>query len=88
MQFPASLDLPLPVQVSPSLSSINGSAAAPVVTKKSIVKTDLGITAAMTKGNVVVTNSGKNILYARIITQGIPVKGDKTSAENKLKLKG
>jgi len=37
-------------------------------------------------GKVSVTNNGKGILYARIVLEGIPEEGDKTSAENNLKL--
>ena len=37
-------------------------------------------------GKVSVTNNGKGILYARIVLQGIPEEGDKTSAENNLKM--
>ena len=38
-------------------------------------------------GTVVIKNNGKNILYARLIMEGIPETGDKSAAQNNLKLK-
>jgi uncharacterized protein YfaS (alpha-2-macroglobulin family) len=58
-----------------------------VSSSKSFSKIDMGITALSKKGNVSITNNGQNILFARIVTQGVPVTGDKSSAQNKLKLK-
>jgi len=39
------------------------------------------------KQNVDIKNTGKGVLYARIISQGIPVVGDATDVENNLKMK-
>jgi len=54
--------------------------------KKSITKTDLNIIAAAKNGKTSVTNKGSNLLYARIITQGVPVAGDKSGAQNDLRM--
>ncbi len=61
--------------------------AVTVQTKKSIVKTDIGIKQNTKKAMLQLSNTGKNILYARIITHGIPATGDKSSAQNDLKMK-
>jgi uncharacterized protein YfaS (alpha-2-macroglobulin family) len=37
-------------------------------------------------GSVTVNNTGKGILFARVIMEGIPLTGDQTQAENNLKL--
>jgi len=58
-----------------------------ITSKKSISKIDMGIASYSKKGKVIITNNSKNILFARIITQGIPVNGDKSSAQNRLNLK-
>jgi len=47
----------------------------------------LGITKLSKNGKIKITNNGNNILYARIISEGIPVTGDNTAAQNKLNLK-
>ncbi len=39
------------------------------------------------KGTVTVKNSGQSIIYAKIILAGLPVVGQETYAENKLKMK-
>jgi uncharacterized protein YfaS (alpha-2-macroglobulin family) len=39
------------------------------------------------KENLKVQNNGKNMVYARLILQGIPAKGDSSSAESNLKIK-
>ena len=54
--------------------------------KKTITKTDLNIQATAKRGKTSVTNSGSNLLYARIITQGVPVAGDKSGAQNDLRM--
>ncbi len=54
--------------------------------KKSITKTDLNILATAKRGKATVSNNGSNLLYARIITQGIPVNGDKSGAQNDLRM--
>ncbi len=64
----------------------NGNAAVSIQSKKSITKVDLGIKQNTKKGKVQITNAGKNLLYARIITQGIPATGDKTSSQNDLRM--
>lgn len=38
-------------------------------------------------GSVTLVNNGKSIIYARIILSGIPIAGQETFAENKLKMK-
>jgi hypothetical protein len=38
------------------------------------------------KENLNVRNNGKNMVYARLVLQGIPAKGDSSSAENDLKI--
>ncbi|MEI8203503.1 MAG: MG2 domain-containing protein [Bacteroidota bacterium] len=53
-------------------------------TTKSIYREDL--TFPVGKGKVVLNNNGKNMLYARIILQGIPAKGDNTGSQNNLRL--
>ncbi|MFH0867272.1 MAG: MG2 domain-containing protein, partial [Bacteroidota bacterium] len=66
--------------------SINNATAVSSTSKKYIVKIDIGIKNSDTQEKVLIKNTGTNILYARIITQGIPSTADKTSAQNKLKL--
>ncbi len=66
--------------------NIDGKTTA-ITSKKSIGKIDMGISTISKKGRVVITNNSKNILFARVITQGVPVTGDKSSVQNKLKLK-
>ena len=65
--------------------AINGAAPQTKNTKlpMSQIPVDIKGTSA---GKVSVTNNGKGILYARIVLQGIPEEGDKTSAENNLKM--
>ncbi|NVN93770.1 MAG: hypothetical protein HXX18_00660 [Bacteroidetes bacterium] len=63
-----------------------GSQATAVQTKKSISKLDLGVKQNAKNGKILINNTGKNILYARIITQGIPVAGDKSSSQNDLRM--
>ncbi len=53
---------------------------------KSVAKTDLGIKASATKGKILVSNTGNSILYARVITSGIPLAGDKSSIQSNLKM--
>jgi uncharacterized protein YfaS (alpha-2-macroglobulin family) len=64
----------------------DGNQAIVIQTKKSISTTDLGVRQNTKKGIVQISNSGKNILYARVVTQGIPATGDKTSVQNDLKM--
>ena len=64
-------------------SSINGSAPESKNTKLPMSQMNIGIKGAEA-GKVSVTNSGKGILYARIILEGIPEAGDQTSSESNL----
>jgi len=64
----------------------DGNQAVAILSKKSIAKTDLSVKQNTKKGNLQINNNGKNILYARIITQGIPATGDKSSAQNDLRM--
>ena len=57
-----------------------------IQSKKSISKTDLNIAASAKKGKASISNNGSNLLYARIITQGIPHAGDKSGAQNDLRM--
>lgn len=57
-----------------------------VATKKSLSSIDMGISTATKKSKVTITNSGTNMLYARIISSGVPLVGDKTAKQNKLKI--
>jgi len=65
--------------------SINGSAVQEKNTKLPLSQIPVEIKGT-DGGKVSVTNSGKGILYARLVLQGVPEEGDKTSAENNLKL--
>ncbi len=58
----------------------------PLQSTKSIAKADLGIKANVTKGNVQIINNGKNLLYVRVITSGIPLAGDKTASQYNLRM--
>ncbi|MEI6822242.1 MAG: MG2 domain-containing protein [Bacteroidota bacterium] len=53
---------------------------------KSIAKIDLSIKANSSKGKIQIINNGKNLLYARVVTSGIPLTGDKSSSQNNLRM--
>ena len=53
---------------------------------KSIAKIDLSIKANASKGKIQIINNGKNLLYARVVTSGIPLAGDKSSSQNNLRM--
>ncbi|MCX6232231.1 MAG: MG2 domain-containing protein [Bacteroidetes bacterium] len=57
-----------------------------IQSKKAIAKAEISIKQNIKKGKVQLTNNGKNVLYARIITQGIPATGDNTSVQNNLRM--
>jgi len=63
--------------------SVNGSSPESKNTKLPMSQMNIGIKGAEA-GKVSVTNSGKGILYARIILEGVPEEGDKTSSESNL----
>jgi uncharacterized protein YfaS (alpha-2-macroglobulin family) len=65
--------------------SINNSAMKPVNEKKSISQTDLNINST-NSGNLKLVNTGKGILYARIILQGIPEIGTAKDSQKDLKM--
>ena len=62
----------------------NESQSIDVRSEKSVYREKLALTG--TAGKMQVVNNGKNILYARLVLQGIPAKGDSTSAQNDLKM--
>lgn len=63
--------------------AINSSSPETKNTKFPVSQLNLGIKGTEA-GKVSVTNSGKGVLYARIILEGIPEAGDQTSAESNL----
>jgi len=66
--------------------ALNGGTTLRVETGKALAIMDMGLNKSFTGGNTRVTNEGKNILYARVVLQGIPAQGDLTSAQNDLKM--
>jgi len=66
---------------------MNNGALANVKTAKYISQLNMSLNGSANKGNVNIKNNGKNILYARIILEGIPETGDKSAAQNNLKIK-
>jgi alpha-2-macroglobulin len=64
----------------------NGEKEINVTTGKSVAKGSLNMKNLTTEGNLRVMNNGKNLVYARLILQGIPAKGDTTSAQNNLRM--
>jgi len=65
---------------------LNGGGETKIETKKVIVTADMGLNKSFSKGAFQIKNNGKNILFARIILQGIPAQGDMTSSQNGLTL--
>jgi len=65
---------------------LNGGCETKIETKKVIVTADMGLNKSFNKGAFQIKNNGKNILFARIILQGIPAQGDMTSSQNGLTL--
>ncbi len=66
--------------------TMNGGATIKVETGKAVASADMGLAKSFTSGNIRMTNDGNNILYARVVLQGIPAKGDMSSAQNDLKM--
>jgi hypothetical protein len=66
--------------------TMNGGSTTKVETTKAVASADMALNKSFTGGNIRVTNEGKNIIYARVVLQGIPAKGDMTSAQNDLKM--
>jgi uncharacterized protein YfaS (alpha-2-macroglobulin family) len=63
--------------------AINGASPQSKNTQLPMSQMDLGIKGTE-GGKVSVTNSGKGVMYARIILEGVPEEGDKTAAESNL----
>jgi uncharacterized protein YfaS (alpha-2-macroglobulin family) len=66
--------------------AINGGVPVKIETGKALASADMGLGKSFTGGTLKMMNEGNNILYARIVLQGIPAKGDMTSAQNGLKM--
>jgi uncharacterized protein YfaS (alpha-2-macroglobulin family) len=66
--------------------SIDGGNTNKVETKKAVLTADMGLSKSFTNGTLHLTNEGKNILFARIVLQGIPSQGDMTQTQNGLKM--
>jgi hypothetical protein len=66
--------------------SVDGSPKVQVETDKAIALEALNMNASLKGGKLKMVNEGKNLLYARIILQGIPAKGDSTSSQSDLKM--
>jgi len=65
---------------------INNSTAVTFNGKMPLKQVDMGIKGGTIAGKAEIQNNGKGILFARIITEGIPETGDQTSVESDLKL--
>jgi uncharacterized protein YfaS (alpha-2-macroglobulin family) len=66
--------------------TLNGGGITKVETGKAMYTADMGLSKSFASGNIHFINEGKNVLYARLIMEGIPGQGDQTSAQNNLKM--
>jgi uncharacterized protein YfaS (alpha-2-macroglobulin family) len=66
--------------------AMNGTKAVRVETGKAIASADMELGKSFAGGSIRLTNEGKNILYARVVMQGIPAQSDMTSTQNNLKM--
>ncbi|MCX6244818.1 MAG: MG2 domain-containing protein [Bacteroidetes bacterium] len=66
--------------------TMSGGAMTKMETDKAIATADMNLKKSFTGGGLRMINEGKNVLYARIVMQGIPVIGDITAAQNDLKM--
>lgn len=65
--------------------TLNGKAGKAVPNKKSMFLTDVAV--AGTKPNsFVITNTGKSMLFVRVMAEGVPAQGTETKAENNLRM--
>ncbi len=68
------------------LCRINGGKEEKITSSKCVVSVNLDLKNHSGKRIVNITNTGKNILTARIITTGVPPKGDSSAAQSNLKM--
>ena len=66
--------------------ALNNGTSVKVETGKPLTSADMGSGKSFSGGSFRITNEGKNILFARVILQGIPAQGDMSSAQNDLKM--
>jgi uncharacterized protein YfaS (alpha-2-macroglobulin family) len=66
--------------------ALNGGKPIRVETEKALATADMGLNKSFAGGTALITNQGKNMLYARVVLQGIPAQGDLISAQNDLKM--
>ncbi|MCX6247176.1 MAG: MG2 domain-containing protein [Bacteroidetes bacterium] len=66
--------------------AMNKGSMVKVETGKSVFTAEMELNKSFSGGAIRMTNEGKNILYARVVMQGIPAQGDMTSAQNNLKI--
>ena len=64
---------------------INGKQSS-IASKLPVSQTDMNVVGSA-GGDVTVNNTGKGVLFARMILEGVPLTGDQTEAENNLGLK-
>ena len=66
--------------------TLDGGSTIKIATRKAVATADMELPKSFTAGHLHLVNDGKNILFARVILQGIPAEGDMTSAQNGLKM--
>jgi len=66
--------------------SLNGGNSVNVETTKAISTTDMGLTKSFTRGTLRMTNKGANVIFARIVLQGIPSQNNMTPSQNGLQM--
>lgn len=65
--------------------TVNGKAGKAVPNKKSMFLTDVAVTGTKANG-FVITNTGKSMLFVRVMAEGVPAQGTETKAESNLRM--
>lgn len=66
--------------------SVNGQSTQKIKTPKTINQTDLGIKNTSGKNKLSLKNKGQSMIYARIILEGVPAKGEEKETQNNLRV--
>jgi alpha-2-macroglobulin len=66
--------------------TLNGGALTKIETQKAVSTQDMDLRRSFNGGSLRLKNEGKNVLYARVLLQGIPATGDVTAEQHDLRM--